>query len=612
MTGIEISSPERALRRIEPGMCILLGTGPAEPRTLLKHLLASEATNLQDLELIQLISLADTLSAEALSSKRLRLKTFFPGWVASDAIASGQVDLIPSRFSRIPDLIRRGLVALDAVFLQITPPDRAGYCNLGLGVDVARAVIEQASFVVAEVSERMPRTYGDTLVHVSEIDCAVLATQDPVYFQRWPVDEVIDRVAVNVASIIEDGSCIAFSVGPLYDALGKHLAQKRHLGVHSGIFTDALMDLVKQGAVSNLRKETCRGRSVASYAIGTPELMTWLDRNPKVDFQSLDRVFDPARIGRNNNFVVVMPAEKVDLTGRIALHHGRGMVAAGPAEATDFLRGAELSRGGRTVLALRSRNRCGESNVEVSLDCCPNQVSLRESIDMVITEYGIANLRGRTVRERAQALIEIAHPCDRVSLVDQAKKQNILYADQIYLDESAHLIPMNISTQHTFSDGLSLRFRALRPSDEEGMRRLFYRFSSESRYLRFFTALKAMPHAKMQQYVNVDYRNALSIVGLEGPSGQGRIVAEARYVLGQKSRDAEIAIFVDENYQKRGIGTAMIKTLIRLARHRGIPALTADILSSNRAMIRVIEKCDQPVTSTFDCGVYEVRMQIAE
>ncbi len=607
---LEISSPETALKRIEPGMCILLGTGPAEPRTLVQHLAASPAGNLLDLELIQLISLADTLNAEVLSSKRLRLKTFFPGWVASKAIDSGQVDLIPSRFSSIPELVRRKVVTVDAAFLQLTPPDRAGYCSLGLSVDVARDVIDQGAYIVGEINDRIPRTYGDTLVHVSELDCAVQATQQPLVFERWPFDDTIDKVAANVASVIEDGSCLAFSIGPLYEALGAHLSQKRHLGVHAGVFTDALMDLVKKRAVSNHRKEVFRGRSVVSYAIGTPALMSWLDRNPQVEFQSIERVFDPAQIGRNNNVVVTIPARKVDLSGRIALHHGRGMIATGPAEATDLLRGAELSRGGRTIFAMTSRDPKGRSNVEVRLGSWPNQLSLRESLDMVISEYGVANLRGRTVRERAQALIEIAHPEDRAALVEEAKSQHILYSDQIYLAESSHLIPTEITGQHTFGSGRALRFRALLPSDEEAMRRLFYRSSKESRYMRYFHTMRAMPHAKIQQYVNVDYRTAIAIVGLEGAPGQGRIIAEARVMCAESTTEAELAIFVDEGYQRDGVGTYLTKMLIKLARKRGIKALTADILASNRAMIRVIEKSGLSVDSRFDRGTYEVSMPL--
>jgi len=413
----KVVPPQEVMKKLQPGMNIFLGTGVAEPRTLVKHLMSSEAHNLQDLSLNQIVSLGDAISMQGLRSQRFRLKTFFSGWVASEAITEGLVDLIPSRFSRIPRLIESGQIPIDAAFVQITPPNDAGYCSLGVAVDAARQAMERASLVAGEINPDIPVTYGDTFVHVRDFQMLVRSTEPPLWFPRWPVDEVFDKVASNVASVIEDGSCIAFSLGPLFEALSRHLINKRHLGIHSPFFTDPLMDLVKSGAVTNRRKATWSGKSLASYAFGTRELMAWLNRNPMVEFQGVDKVFDPLQIGRNPKFYAILPARKVDLTGLVALHFGKGNVAAGPGEAMDFLNGAELSPGGRTILALPSRNRKRWANIRLSVAEFPNQLNLRESVDMVITEYGVANLRGRTLRERAQALIEIAHPDDRGKLV---------------------------------------------------------------------------------------------------------------------------------------------------------------------------------------------------
>ena len=328
--------PQEALAKIEPGMKIFVGTGVAEPRTLVKHLMASDLPNLQDLELIQLVSLGDAITVKELQAQKFRLKTFFSGWVASEAITQGYVDLITSRFSRVPQLIRSQLLPIDAAFIQITPPDEAGYCSLGTAVDVASQAMEQASLVIGEINTRIPRTYGDTFVSLTEFDYLVKSEDAPITFKRWPFDDVYDQVAANVASVIEDGSCICFSIGPIYEALAKHLVNKQNLGVHTPFFTDALMELVKSGAVTNRKKESYKGKSLTSYAFGTCELMSWLDRNPLVEFQGIDTVFHPVQIGRNPNFIVVIPARKVDLTGRIAMHTGTGNVAASPQLASDI------------------------------------------------------------------------------------------------------------------------------------------------------------------------------------------------------------------------------------------------------------------------------------
>jgi len=439
----------------------------------------------------------------------------------------------------------------------------------------------------------------------------VRSTQKPIYFNRWQVDEIFDRVAANVASVIEDGSCLAFSLGPLFEALSRHLVRKRHLGIHTPFFMDALMDLVKSGAVTNRYKENFRGKSLTCYAFGSPELMGWLNRNPLVEFQGIDKVFTPAQIGANPRFKAVLPARKADISGRIALHFGKGNVTAGPGDVMDLFHGAELSRGGMTIFGLPSRNRQGKPNIVTSVEEFPNQFSIRESIDMVITEYGVASLGGRTLRERAQALIEIAHPDDRAELVDAAKKEKILYPDQIFIKESAHLYPAEINLQHTFKGDLQVRFRAIKPSDEDEMRRLFYRFSDQSVYYRYFAPIKIMPHSKMQTYVNVDFSRVMSIVGVVGEPGQGHIIAEARYIRDDKAPCADVAFVVDEQYQGVGIATYLYRLLSRLAKDRGMQYLTADVLATNKGMMKVFEKDGAPVTAKLDYGVYHLTIPLS-
>jgi acyl-CoA hydrolase len=604
----KIILPKDVLEHVEPGMSIFIGTGMAEPRTLVKHLMASDQLNLQDLEMIQLISLGDTPSIDARYSKKYRLKTFYSGWIADAAIREGRVDLIPSRFSRIPWLFKSGAIRIDMAFIQITPFDESGYASLGVGVDVARHAMEHATVVVGEINEQVPRTLGDTLVRVEEFDYLVMATEPPIYLERWPVDETFDKLASHVASVVTDGSCISFSIGPLYDALALHLNRKKHLGIHTPFFTDALMDLVKSGAVTNRRKAFFPGKSLASYALGTAELMHWLDRNPLVEFQPIDVTQDPKNIGLNSQYIAIVPARKADLTGDIALHAGKGNVTAGPGAVQEIVTGAALSKNGRTIFALPSRSRKGEANIVLSVADYAYQFSNRESLDTVITEYGVAYLTGRTLRERAQALIDIAHPDDRAELVRQAKNARILYADQIYFAESGRLYPENIASTHTFRDNLRIHFRAIKPSDEDEMRRLFYRFSDQAVYYRYFSPIKTMPHDRMQEYVNVDYRSMMSIVGVVEESGREIIVAEARYVR-RKDKDrryADTAFIVDESYQGRGIATFLFNLLIRVARENGVEGFTADVLADNKSMLKVFEKAPFSVQAVLAYGAYEL------
>jgi acyl-CoA hydrolase/GNAT superfamily N-acetyltransferase len=601
---------DAVLRKIEPGMNIFIGTGTAEPRTLVNALMTAEGYRLDDLTLIQLLSFGDAISFKALESKRYRLRTFFSGWVSAEAIAAGQVDMIPSRVSAIPALMKEGQVPIDVAFVQITPPNEAGFCSLGVGVDVARRAMAQAELVVGEVNEAIPFTLGDTFVNINDFHMLVEAKVPPFYFPRYPVEPIFERIAENIASVIEDGSCLAFTFGPIFEALSKSLSRKRDLGIHTPFFTDALMELVKSGAVTNRQKGMFRGRSLTAYALGSKQLMQWLDKNPMVEFQIIEKVFSPMEIGRNRRFVMILPVRRVDLSGRVALHNSSANVSAGPGQISDFLNGAEISPGGYTIVALPSRNREGTPNIRLFLDDSPDLLSLPESVDLVVTEQGVAHLRGRTLRERAQALIEIAHPEDRPGLVDGGKMEKLLYPDQMFLADSAHFYPAEIAIQHRFKNDLHVHFRAIKPSDEDQMRRLFYRFSDKAIYYRYFSPIKSMPHAKMQAYVNINYQDVLSVVGFVGEPGQQTLIAEARIAKYPDKPFVDIAFVVDEKYQGHGIATFLYQMLARLAKERGAVTMTADVLSSNRTMLKVFEKGNFPVTAKLEGGAYALSIDL--
>ena len=370
------------------------------------------------------------------------------------------------------------------------------------------------------------------------------------------------------------------------------------------------MDLVESGAVTNRRKGIHRGKALTSYAIGTRHLHKWLDRNPRVEFQRIDDVFNPFMMGRNPQFVTVVQVHTADLYGRVSLEQGRGDMVSCPIDAMDLFYGAELSAGGRTIFALPSRNEKGKANIQLSIEEMPNPFGVYESVRFVATEYGLAHLEGRTVRERAQALIDIAYPDDRELLVEKARMANILYKDQIFLAGSGQLYPKEICATHVLRDGTVCRFRPIKPSDEEGMRRLFYRFSDEAVYARYFSRVRAMPHKKMQEYVNVNWRQVMSIVGLIGDESSSRLIAEARYICIPGTAMAELEFVVDEAFQGMGIATFMYAMLIRLARERGVREFTATVLFSNASMMKVFRKGGLPVEAHLEGGEYNLTIQL--
>ena len=578
----------------------------------MKSLIESGLPDTNDLEFIQLTSYSDFLSLNNMDYGKYRLKTFFSSWVSSEAVISNSVDLIPARISQLPKIIKSNRIPIDVAFIQITPPDDAGYCSLGVAVDIAREAMERAKLVVAEINTKLPFTFGDTIVSLTDFDLVVKSTELPTYYKPKPVRPVIDQVAANMAQLIKDGDCISFLVGPLFEALGRHLVKKRHLGIHTPYFSDTMMALVKNGTATNYRKPQYRGKSVASYALGTPALMQWLDRNPLVEFQSVEQVFDPIQIGRIPNFVVVNEANKVDLLGRIAFTVGKNDITSGPGKSADLFAGTEMSPGGRNIIGLPSRNTMGKPNIVVMLKSLRNQFHMRESIDAVVTEYGIANLKWRTIRERAQALIDIAHPDDRKKLVEDAKAKGIIFLDQIFLSDSARLYPSEAVNEHVIKNGLPVRFRPIKPSDEEAMRRFFYRFSKQSIFRRFFFPVSTMPHNKMQTYVNVDYRCEMSLVALIHEPGQEIIIAEARYARDEENGFGDLAFFVDEKYQGLGIAPYLYNLLTRLAKDRGLRGFTAEVMQENKGMLTVFEKSGLPMEALLKNGVYKLRMPFDE
>lgn len=598
----KIVSPEVVLAEIKPGMSIFVGTGVAEPRTLIKHLMDSDQKNLSDLDIIQLLSLGDAIPPDERYAEKYRLKTFFSVTKGYTAIKSGRIDGIPCKMSQVPHLLKTDLLKIDVAFVQITPPDSSGFCSLGVSADVAKYAIERASLVVGEINEQTPYTYGDTLIHVNDFHHIVRATTPPFFVQRWPVDEVFDKVAENVASVVEDGSCLAFFLGPVYEALAKYLSPKRDLGIHSLVFTDPIMDLMNSGAISNKKKKIYTGKSLVAYAQGTPELMQWLNGNHLVEFRKIDTVVNPKTISQNDRCVVIIPAYKVDLTGAIALHASRKSLSAGPSDYYEFLDGASQSNGGYNIFALPSRGRDGESNILSSVDKFPNQFST-ELIDIVVTEYGIARLGGRSLRERTLSLIDIAHPNDRDHLIGVAKNLKLLYSTQIYRSDAGRAYRYDVSRSQIFNDNVTVHFRPIKPSDEDGMRRLFYRFSDQGVFYRYFSHVQAMPHVKMQEYTSVDYRQTMSIVGIVAERGFEKIIAEGRYVRLRHGIFADVSFIVDEKYQGIGIASFILSMLKEIAEKDGIKGFNAIILNTNKAMIKIMEKAALPKSLMADEGL---------
>jgi RimJ/RimL family protein N-acetyltransferase len=395
-------------------------------------------------------------------------------------------------------------------------------------------------------------------------------------------------------------------VGRIFDAIAQHLKTKKNLGILTNVVSDWVIDLVEAGAISLERKREFGGQITTSYCYGTQELYDYVDYNQLFGFYPITKLATPLLIRRIPKLISIMNVEKIDVTAARVLVYSGDDLLSGYESKFNFAAATAFSGTGKVIFALKSVDQNGESNIVISHNKNPERVrSTLSAARYVVTEYGVASLFGKSIRERVLSLIEVAHPDHREALFTQAKERGYIYPDQIYRSIAANY-PAHLGTVKTFKDGLELIIRPIKASDEDMMRRLFYKFSDRSKYYRYFTSVKVMPHENMQKYLSVDYENIMSIVAVQFHGNIERIVAEARYAAYPQGDNYEMAFLVDEEFQGRGIATYLAEFLIMIARERGIKKLSALVLSQNSQMLAVFEKLSVKPIKHYDGDTIEL------
>ncbi|HUT62353.1 MAG TPA: GNAT family N-acetyltransferase [Anaerolineae bacterium] len=608
-----LCSVETAFRNIKPGDRIYIGTGCAEPQYLV-HSFTQHPEYFADTEILHLVSLdASPPYTDAKYRHMFRLNTFFIGKGARDAVARGDADYTPMFLSEIPKLIKTGLLHIDVALVQVTPPDMFGNCSLGMSVETVKAAIDNASYVIAQVNPKMPRTLGDSFVSVEYLDAIIEYEEPVVELIPEQIDEVAERIGFYVSRLVPNGATIQAGIGNIPNAVLKHLKDKRNLGVHTEMFSDGLIDLYEAGVITNTMKTFHPGKIIAAFCLGSRRLYDIIDNNPVFEFYPTDYVSDPRNISRNDNMVAINSALEIDLTGQICADSIGHNFYSGIGGQADFIRGAALAHNGRPIIALPStaKNDC-KSRIVPMLTPGAGVVTTRGDVHYVVTEYGIAYLHGKTIRERALALINIAHPKFRQWLFDEAKKLNYLYKDQELSPEGGSLYPEKYSWIFTTPDNNEIRFRVIKPIDEEKLRELFYDLREEDIYYRFMLAMKTLPHSKAQPLVILDYQEKFAIAGYVGTEPDDKFVSVARWFLDRATNMAEVAFTVHPDWQGKGIGSFMLEKLIEVAKEKGISGFTAEVLAVNRKMLNVFYKSDYNIQSHLEEGVYELSIRFGE
>jgi acyl-CoA hydrolase/RimJ/RimL family protein N-acetyltransferase len=592
-----------AIRKIAPGRRILIGSGAAEPSALVAALV-EQGDHLSDNEIVHLLTLGPAPYVSPEMDGRFRHTAFFIGPNVREAVKDGRADFMPVFLSEIPGLIRSGRVKVDVALLQVSPPDSEGRVSLGVSVDIVRAAVECASLVIAEVNPRMPYTLGESLVDIEAFDWLVPVDAPIPELKAEPLDDASTEIGQHVARLIPDGATLQTGIGKIPHAVVRALSGHHDLGIHTEMLSDSVVDLVEAGVVNGRRKTLLPGKVVTSFVMGTRRVYDFVHENPHVELRPSDFTNDPFVIAQNERMVAINSALAVDLTGQVAADTVGGRFFSGIGGQVDFVRGASRSKGGRPIIALPSTAKGGSvSRIQAALEAGAGVVTSRGDVHYVVTEYGIADLYGKNIRERATALIEVAHPDFRAELLTSAKQRHYVFPDQ----RVPRALPGNES-RLTLGNGQIVRIRPLRLSDEEQLQDLFYRLSDESIYHRFLGYKRRHPHQEMLELVDVDQEHNQAYVVTREDNGCEDLIAMGRYDVDDATRTADVAFVVLDAWQNQGLGTALFERLTQDASERGIRCFTADVHCKNARMLGIFKRSGLTYESTLDGGVYHVRL----
>jgi len=591
----KILNAEQAVKHINPGNRVFIGTGCGEPQHLI-HAMVND-NSMHDIMVYQMLS--STLAQFVENEKFLRrfsLKLFFISWAMRQAASVGSIDYIPNYLSRIPGLFYSGRIGLDVALIQVSPPDPFGYCSLGISVDITRAGAASAKILIAQVNKNMPKTWGDSFIHVDEVDYFVLHDEpivSPFRQRREEEKEISERIGMYVSQVVEDGATLQIGFGHLPNTILKYLDKKKDLGIHTQVVTNGLLPLLKKKVITNKKKTLHPGQVVASLCMGSQEIYDYVNENPIFYFRSSDYVNNPQVIAQNDNFTSISSALEVDLTGQVCADSLGNKFYSGIGDQVDFLRGAAMSKGGISIIALPSTVKTKQglrSRIVSNLSEGAGLATTRADVDIIITEYGIAELQGKSIYQRVMELTQIAHPQFRKDLIEEAKQRGYIFPDQLPPAAIDLLFLENYKNLVELKNGKTVLFRPLLPSDEFAYRNFYYSLQQETIYRRFFHQRKIFPHEMLQgEYSAIDYHNNMFLIGMAQRKRHQEIIAVGTYV--DMGNDlAEIAFVTREDFQGLGIASYLLKQLEKIARENGFKGFYATVLPENESMRHVFTK----------------------
>ena len=609
-----IMTPKKALSNVRSGNRVFLGTGCGEP-TVLVEAMVRKTKNLADVEIIELLTKGDAPYVEAKYADVFKVNSFFIGGNVREMYQQGRGDYTPILMFDIPALLYSGKMPLDVALIQVTPPDKRGKMSLGISVDIVKSAAENASLVIAQVNPQMPWTRGDSLIDVYDLDILVPADVPLIERKQAAVPEATQKIAQMAAALVPDNATIEFGLGkvpgfgriPL--AVVPYLMDRKDLGIHTELISDEIMELVEAGVVTGKRKAKDRGKVIGSFCMGSRKLYDYINDNPVFSFRPTEYVNDANVIGQHNKMVTINMALEIDLTGQVSSDSEKGNFYSGIGGQVDFNRGAARSSGGRPIIVLPSVTEDGRSRIVSRLGAGSGVVISRGTVHYVVTEFGSAYLHGKSVQDRTLALISIAHPDHRPQLLKEAIAAKFIREE--FADVEGKFVVASqgyMKTKYLLKDGTEINFRPIHPTDEPRMRDLLYDLSQETIYYRFMSHQQRFGQRQIQNFVYVDHRKDVAIVGTLPEAFGDEIIVVGRYYLDENTNRAEVAFVVRDEWQNKGLGTFVYRHLVNIAKASGISGFTAEVLRNNNRMQAIFNHSGCNVSSHIEEGVYSFIM----
>jgi len=590
-----------AIKLIKPGQRVFIGSSCGEPQYLIRTL--SEASSrLTDIEIVRLLALENTpltLIANKTMDHSLNIRSFYLGSAKPQGLARNKRFITPMNLSAIPRLFRSRRLPIHVALIQVTPPDDFGWMSLGISVDITLAAALSADLVIAQINSSMPRVLGQSFIHVNDVHIFVEHDEQLLTIGEAPESEPANKIGSLIARLIEDGSTIQISLGTTPQATLTALSDKNDLGIHSQYITDDIMHLVSRGVVTNRKKGFNEGKLVASSAIGTQALYEFLHDNPALDFHPSDYVNDPGIISRHNRMVSINVALAIDLTGQVAADALPHNHFSGVTGMLDFVRGAAQAEGGKSIIMLISTSRDGKkSRIVPMLDTAV--VVPRGDAHYVITEFGAVNLFGKSLQERAMAMVSISHPDFRDELFYEAKKIGLISDTRTLRESIIHgIYPFQLEETMKI-DGEEVTLRPAKPVDERRIQEHFYNLDKTDIVSRFFHEKTSFVRDEAEGVSQIDYIKDLTIVALVGEFGFGRVIGIGEYLLDPAKNIAEVAFSISKEFQGKGLGKILLKKLCMAARENGIAGLVAYTSPGNKGMIKLFNTLPFKTKTFFD------------